>query len=179
MRSSILRLAAVALCCCSLGALPAHAAAPSAKAVNLKLSDLPAGFTRSSHTSDASSDSEEFTAKSLSTLLFVESDVTVLPSKEMASATYSIAKGQVASSFKGAGLTTYKRLKIAPVGNHFIAYQGSGTVSGGLKMTMDVVVFQRATYITLLAAAGLTGSFRTAQVLAFAHVIDGRMQRAG
>lgn len=187
MRFPIRRLAAVVLCCCSLSVLPAHAAsalsahaaAPGVKSVNLKLTDLPPGFTRTSRTSDASSDSEEFTAKSLSTLLFVVSDVEALSSADLAKAAYHGAKGQVASSFKGAGLSTFKRLAIAPVGNHYIAYQGSGIVSGGLKMTMDVVVFQRAGYFTVLVGAGLTGSFRTAQVLKLAHVIDTRMQHAG
>jgi hypothetical protein len=178
MRLPVLRLAAVALCCCSLSVLPAHAAAPSARAVNLKLADLPAGFARTARKSTATSDEEQFTTHSLAGLLFVASDVMALPSSDLAKVAYDGGKAQVAASFRSEGLKKFTRLAIAPVGNHYIAYQGTGTISG-LKITMDLVVFQRGVYFSVLAAGGLAGAFQAPQVLKLAHIIDGRMHQVG
>jgi hypothetical protein len=46
-------------------------------------------------------------------------------------------------------------------------------------MNMDLVVFQRGVYFSVLAAGGLVGAFQPSQVLKLAHIIDGRMQQAG
>ncbi|HWE64083.1 MAG TPA: hypothetical protein VHB98_20410 [Chloroflexota bacterium] len=178
MRWLIRILFILALCCCAGCVLPAHAAAPPIKAINLKLADLPAGFARSSRKTDATSDDEQFARQVIAGLLFVESNVSRLANSQEATLAYNAGAAQIVSSLKSQGLTSFKRLSVAGVGSHHIAYQGTGTTNG-IKATLDLIVFQRGDYFTVLVGAGVAGTFKVTQVLKLAHIVDGRIKAAG
>jgi hypothetical protein len=77
------------------------------------------------------------------------------------------------------GLTTTGKGRAVSIGhvgdqnNSFVYVQKSKTIS----ISAYVILFRRGSYMALLAASGVTGRFKTGDILHYAQIMDSRMQR--
>ncbi len=170
---------------------PAHAAgAASAKVIALRVSDLPSGFkptfagsigaaafARDYGVSVSTAKSEgridgyetKFGRRSSSGVVYVDDQVTTFKSSGGAHWGYSVALTTTGSG---------RRVSIGRVGDQNSTYSYGGK-SRGISITAYVIVFRRGGYLGLLAASGVTGRFKSGEVLHFAQILDSRMRRGG
>jgi hypothetical protein len=174
----------------SVGLLPAHAARlASAPGVALKQSDMSSGFKQtlaratsiSSFARDYGVSASTATSKGLVTgyetkfgrrgtttgLLYIDDQAYAFKSSGGARWAYSV------------GLTTTGKGRAVSIGhvgdqnNSFVYVQKSKTIS----ISAYVILFRRGSYMALLAASGVTGRFKTGDILHYAQIMDSRMQR--
>lgn len=179
-------VAALAVACSMLVPVSSDAS-PSATAVNLRLSDLGTGYAVKSHSSTTPAqqaaldhsphgalirrgellgDDVRFDRRSFVGILEVVSRVASYVSLEAAHAAYLHVRGRAPAS-------GFRVLAIGAIGDERVAYTETSK-SGGLTVTVDIVIFRRGTYLVGQTSAGVHDTFTAAQVIRLAAIVDGR-----